>query len=367
MDWGIDLKKTEWNVMLQFLVAMLILAVSKAVLNLVLQMSLLPRYEALLQSALPNIQISDRAGHTTWFFLQLLYLILRNLRQPTGLPIEILKLFGLTVTIIVLHLLSYLTAGMYFVRYIIKEKQRIKNIIQKEQESQDRERSLMLSDIAHDIRNPITVISGCAQALDDGMVTDPEKQSEYLHIIRTKSKRVEDLISILFEYAKLNSTGFRLQKSTADASEFLRRTAAQLYPDVEQAGMELIPEIPNQVELRTFDSIQFSRVIINLVNNAIKYNSQGCKILIRYTVDPEAWEDDVLLIADSGDVIDAETVGRLFEPFSRGDQSRPTDGGSGLGLSIVKSIVELHGGTIEYQEHVEGYTKGFLIRIPRES
>ncbi len=282
------------------------------------------------------------------------------------LPTEsALRVFGLSALLLILQLLPYLAAGIYFVFYVIRESRRIRREDEEKQKQVDQERNRMLSNIAHDIRNPITTILGYAQALDDGMVRDAQKEADYHRAIRRKAERVDRLIDILFEYAKLNSSGFSLKKEPLDVCECLRQNAALLYSDAEEAGMELIPEIPNEAAVRSIDRLQFSRIITNLVTNSIRYNPKGTKILIRYIVDPDGWRDDRLVIADSGDAIDPEMAGRLFEPFSRGDASRPTDGGSGLGLSIVKSIVELHGGRISYCAEVEGYTKGFLIELPR--
>ncbi len=277
---------------------------------------------------------------------------------------SILSIFGISLLLLLLQVLPYILAGWYFTRYVVRESARVQKDDAERQKQLDLERNRMLSNIAHDIRNPITTISGYAQALDDGMVTDPVKQQEYLRSIRKKTDRVEELISLLFDYAKLNSGGVTLHAEPTDLCELLRQNAALSYTDAEEAQMELIPEIPNQPVIRSVDRLQFSRVITNLVNNAIRYNAKGTRILIRCEVDPEGWEDDRIIVADNGTAIDDATADTLFEPFSRGDTARPTDGGSGLGLSIVKSIVELHGGSITYKDSFEDYTKAFIIRLP---
>ncbi len=288
-----------------------------------------------------------------------------NLWRNSLMPTKALQLFGISMLLIFLQLLPYLIAGLYFTRYVMVEGRRIREEDERRRQELDREKNLMLSDIAHDIRNPITTISGYAQALDEGMVKDPAMQLKYLNTIRKKADRVENLISLLFDYAKLNSGGFALKKENLDICEFLRQNAALLYPDVEEAQMELIPEIPNEVMLRSFDRVQFSRVITNLLTNALRYNPKGTKILLRFESDSRFWGEDCLIIADTGEAIDKQMEQRLFEPFSRGDSSRPTDGGSGLGLSIVKRIVDLHGGRIVYRTDIEGYTKGFEITVFR--
>ena len=116
----------------------------------------------------------------------------------------------------------------------------------------------------------MTTVNGYAKALADGMVVEPEKQLEYLQAIQNKSARMNDLIHLLFEYVKLDSEGFSLDRKETDLSELLRENAALIYADFEDAGMEFEIDIPEEVVSVSVDSIQFSRVITNLLNNAIE-------------------------------------------------------------------------------------------------
>ncbi len=288
-------------------------------------------------------------------------MLLETLQQPA-----VFLIFALSIAMLALQLLPYAAAGLYFIRYVVRESRMMRAEMTRRQEILDVRRNRMLSDIAHDIRNPMTTIAGYAQALDEGMVRDPAKQQEYLRSIRQKSERVEMLISLLFDYAKLNSGGITLHREQTDLCELLRQNTAQLYTDAEEAKMELIPEIPAGPVFRKVDPLQLSRVVNNLIANAIRYNPESTKILIRFEIDPDGWKKDSLIVADTGISLDPKMEEILFEPFSRGDSSRPTDGGSGLGLSIAKSIVELHGGKIEYRTDIDGYTKGFVISLPDE-
>ncbi len=398
MDWGIDLRKNEFRTLLHFFIALVMIFLLEMMLSPLIEGVLFPDLWKLYGVVTPeNLELKYQQKimlEGSGIFLMLLWFssviipapfrewamnLGQGLEQMITLVIpqikidlwssqvqvkDALQLFGLSLLLLLLQLLPYVIAGLYFMLYVVRNGKRIREEDRKRQEKLDRERNLMLSDIAHDIRNPMTTISGYAQALDEGIVRDPVKQAEYFHTIRKKSDRVEELLSLLFDYAKLNSTGYSLNKEQLDLCEFLRQIAAQLYLDVEDADMELIPEIPNTKHLAYIDRTQFTRVITNLVTNSIRYNPKGTKILIRLTIDPNDWEDDRIIICDTGNEISRATEERLFEPFSRGDTSRPTDGGSGLGLSIVKSIVELHGAKIVYRRDIVGYTKGFEIRLP---
>jgi hypothetical protein len=211
-----------------------------------------------------------------------------------------------------------------------------------------------------------------AKALADGMVVEPEKQLEYLQAIQNKSARMNDLIHLLFEYVKLDSEGFSLDRKETDLSELLRENAALIYADFEDAGMEFEIDIPEEVVSVSVDPIQFSRVITNLLNNAMKHNESGTHIKIgMYRKNGYIY----ILVADSGRRIPGELAEHLFEPFTKGDVSRKSGSGSGLGLSIAKKIIEMHGFQMDFIQQLDekkipqiaGYTKEFVIQIADDS
>lgn len=280
-------------------------------------------------------------------------------------------LFFLTVfawTVIVL--LPYIIAAVSFARVTIREFREIQRQREEEQREFDRKRNLMLSDIAHDLRTPMTTVCGYAKALNDGMVTEPEKTREYLQAIQNKSVRMNELINLLFEYVKLDSDGFTLNLERTELFELLRENAALAYSDMEDAGMDFEIEIPEDVFYISADRIQLSRVITNLLNNARKHNPAGTKVglLVR-----QGETELCICVADNGEHIPWELAEHMFEPFAKGDASRKSGTGSGLGLSIAKKIVEMHGFYLEFvqypktetQNGIEGYTKEFVIHIRR--
>ena len=171
-------------------------------------------------------------------------------------------------------------------------------------------------------------------------------------------------MQLLFEYAKLNSTGFSLDKKQIDLCELLRENAAEMYADAEEKGLEILAEIPEEAIPVMADPVQLSRAVGNLLTNAIRYNEAGTKILVGLSAPARETGDICLVIADTGAAIPAEMAEKIFEPFYRGDKARTTDGGSGLGLSIAGTIVRMHGWELSLQTDLEGYTKAFVIRIP---
>jgi len=272
---------------------------------------------------------------------------------------EQFPLILLIVTIILFVAPLMLTLYM-FTRAVTEEVQRLeaeKSAFRREYEKQ---RNLMLSDIAHDLRTPITTIAGYAKALNDGMVTDEEKCKEYLQAIENKSERMSDLITLFFDYVKLGSEGFHLNMEKTDLCELMRENAAMLYSDVEEKGMELIVEIPEEPCIVEADALQFSRVVTNIINNAIRHNEAGTEITLELQQKLNKVE---IVISDNGTLIEEEMAEHIFEPFAVGDKSRRTKGGNGLGLSIAKKIVEMHGWELHLYQNKWGYRKAFVINI----
>ena len=168
----------------------------------------------------------------------------------------------------------------------------------------DRKRNLMLSDIAHDLRTPVTTVSGYAKALADHMVQEPEKQQEYLDAIQNKSVRIGNLINLLFEYVKLDSEGFTLNCKTLDLCELLRENAAMLYAEMEENGMTLTADIPEETIPVWADELQLSRVVTNLLTNAISTIQRKNRSLFLLG----AGEQDYVLVA-AQNLIPEEQVG----------------------------------------------------------
>lgn len=267
---------------------------------------------------------------------------------------------GCVIGVFILWIIPFVIAGLIFTRRIHTK------IIELEENkrARDREfegrRNLLISDMAHDIKTPITTVAGFSKALSDGTV-QPEHEKEYLNSIYLKSMQVSDLVSLLFEYVKLDSEGYSLRRQKEDVCELVRKCTARLYPDFEEKGMQPEIDIPDDRILLEIDSTQLERAINNLLVNTIKYNPDGTKVMVSLERPKGAV---VIKISDSGVFIDSEIARHLFDPFVRADESRNASG-NGLGLSICKKIVKMHGGNvrlIQYKNPEEhGITKTFEI------
>ena len=242
---------------------------------------------------------------------------------------------------------SRLTRGRLAAELQAAEEERVRHYAQ---------RNLMLSDMAHDLRTPVMGISSLARALEDGMVKDDETRQRYLHSIVVKSDKMGELATMLFEYIKLESKGFELNREPLDLAQLLLGEAAALYSDAEDAGMELIVEVPEEPTPIYADKAQMKRVVSNLLSNAIRHNPVGTRIVLALVRRAGTAQ---VVVADSGRPIAGDPQ-ELFEPFARGDASRSSEG-HGLGLSIAKTVVDMHGYRLDLQQPYGNYAKAFII------
>lgn len=223
----------------------------------------------------------------------------------------------------------------------------------------EQQRAKMLADISHDLKTPITVISGYINALKDGKIP-MEDLPQYMETIEKKVNSLTELINSFHEYSKTEHPDFHLDLKRMDLCEFLREYLAEKFDEINQAGFLLDVKIPEEPILCDIDSFQFKRAFNNILNNALQYNRLGTVIRVSLTQK----ETSLLLsIADNGVGIPDEIKKDLFSPFVVGNQSRSTSG-SGLGLSITKKIINAHGWNIRLADtkNMEGTI--FEIEIP---
>ncbi|MBO4242000.1 MAG: HAMP domain-containing histidine kinase [Clostridiales bacterium] len=267
----------------------------------------------------------------------------------------------------IMVVLPFAAGAVIFSRLVTGEIRKLEEARENERKENEKKRYLMISDIAHDLKTPMTTVSGYAKALSDGVVREDQRQ-EYLDAISNKTGRMNDIIQMLFNYVRLDSQGFELVTKDTDLCELVRETVSSLYQDIEDAGDELDIDIPETSMILKLDKIQFGRVITNLITNAYKHNEKGTDIKVSVTRDTDEIR---IYVADSGKLIEKELADEIFEPFTMGDKSRSSGGGSGLGLSVAKKIVGLHGYKIKLVQAPEvaryglgdQYKKAFVIII----
>ena len=229
---------------------------------------------------------------------------------------------------------------------------------EREREQLDRERQQMIANISHDLKTPVTVISGYVDALADGKVP-PEQQARYLAAIRSRTAALTQLINAFHEYSKVEHPRFVLQRRQVDLCEYLREYLAAKYDEIELAGFTLQVDIPETPCPCSLDPFELGRALDNLIGNSLRYNRLGTVLSVSLALDGT---QAVVTVADNGHGIPADRLDTIFEPFVVGSDAR-NQGGSGLGLSITRRIVELHGGSIGVESGPSTGT-AFTIRLP---
>ena len=227
----------------------------------------------------------------------------------------------------------------------------IRKLMDKERES-ERTKNELITNVAHDLRTPLTSIIGYLELLSSGPAISQEMQKKYIDIAYVKAKRLEKLIEDLFGFTKMNYGRISMNVGKVDIVKLLGQLLEEFYPSFMDKDLtyELKSNVPSQVI--TADGNLLARLFDNLINNAIKYGAEGKKVLVQVLA-----KDDIVTVSvtNYGYVIPAEELPLIFNKFYRVEQSRSSKtGGTGLGLAIAKSIVDMHGGTISVASDLNG-------------
>ena len=231
-----------------------------------------------------------------------------------------------------------------------------------EREKQNKE---LISNISHDLKTPITAIKGYSQGLLEGVADNPDKQMKYIKIINNKANDMNNLINELTLYSSIDNNRIPYNFVKLNVASYFGDCIEEIGTDLESKSIEL-----NYANLTTEDTVivadpeQLKRVINNIVNNSVKYldREDGSGIIDIRILDEV---DSVRVeIEDNGKGIAQEDIPNIFDRFYRTDSSRNSkQGGSGIGLSIVKKIIEDHGGYIWCTSHEgEGTCMHFVLR-----
>lgn len=221
------------------------------------------------------------------------------------------------------------------------EKERLANLALREEEKVKHE---LITNVAHDLRTPLTSMIGYLQLLCDHPQLDEDTRQKYLGIIQDKANRLNHLMDDLFDYAAFSSKEIRYHETRLNISELIAQIADEFYPVFEKTHHPLNIHMSSNHLYVNGDGLLLARVFDNLISNAIKYGAEGKPIEIDVSHD----ETSVTIkVTNDGKTLTREELDQLFEKFYRTDESRSsTTGGTGLGLAIAKSIIEMHQGEI---------------------
>ena len=211
----------------------------------------------------------------------------------------------------------------------------------------DKDNKELISNISHDLKTPITAIKGYVEGIMDGVANTPEKMDRYIHTIYNKANDMDRLINELTFYSKMDTNRIPYTFNKISVTEFFDDCAEELDSELESKSVQF--QYSNYVGpevLVIADAEQIKRVINNIVSNSLKYMGSSRERRINLRV-KDVGDFVQVEIEDNGKGIAAKDLPNIFDRFYRTDASRNSSkGGSGIGLSIVKKIMEDHGGKV---------------------
>ncbi len=228
----------------------------------------------------------------------------------------------------------------------------------------ERTRRDLIAAVSHDLRTPLASLRALAEALNDGVVDDPEGIKRYLRLITGETERLNMLIDDLFELARLESGALQLDRMPSPVQDLISETLERMTAQAGRKGLQLEGEIVGDPPPVLIDGQQMTRVLLNLVQNAIRHTPADGSVTLRALVSNVAGEEGVLVeVRDTGEGIAPDDLPRVFDRFYRGDPARTREAGAGLGLAIARGIVEAHGGRI-WVESEPGRGTRFAFTLP---
>ena len=218
-----------------------------------------------------------------------------------------------------------------------------------------------LAVVSHELRTPLNAILGWAELLRDGRLPDA-KRDRASHAIYDSAKRQAHLIDELLDVARIMSGKLRLERGTVDLTEIVSGAIGAVQPAIEAKNIDIVVDAAPSLSAIYGDGARLQQITWNLLSNAVKFTPEGGSVRIQLRKVGSVAE---MIVSDSGDGIPDHFLPYVFEPFRQADGSttRP-HAGLGLGLSIVKQLVEAHGGTVSAENREGGRGAVFIVRLP---
>ncbi len=218
----------------------------------------------------------------------------------------------------------------------------------------------LITNVAHDLRTPLTSILGYLELLRKKKGLDPEQRERYLEIAYTKAKRLQKLIEELFGFTKLSYGRLNMNVRQLDIVRLLSQLVEESYPSFEKQGLSYEFTANCASCMMEGDPDLLVRLLDNLLSNAIKYGAEGKRVIVRLRAEKKRV---TIKVVNYGYVIPEEELPLIFDKFYRVEHSRAEGtGGTGLGLAIVKNITEMHHGTISVSSDLSGTC--FTVKLP---
>jgi signal transduction histidine kinase len=223
-------------------------------------------------------------------------------------------------------------------------------------------RRYLIAAVSHDLRTPLASIRAMVEAINDGVVADEATVGRYMQTIGGEVDRLSRLINDLFELSQIDAGALTLRLESGSLHDLISDTLRSFGAQAAQRGVHLAGSVHAALPPVRMDGARVQRVLDNLVGNALRHTPAGGTVEIRAEEEGGAVR---VTVQDSGPGVAAAELPRVFEPFYRGDESRSRAAGAGLGLTIARGIVELHGGTIGVRS-MPGQGAAFHFTLPLE-
>ncbi|MBE7434339.1 MAG: HAMP domain-containing protein [Anaerolineales bacterium] len=229
------------------------------------------------------------------------------------------------------------------------------------QREMEKMRSELLAWVGHDLQTPLASIRAILEALEDGVVEDPETIKRYLNTAQRDVRSLSALIDDLFQMAQLNAGGFQLERANSSLADLISDTLESFAELAARQNIRLAGSVDPQVDPVDMDTRRIGRVLNNLIGNAIRHTPADGEIKVTARRTNRGVE---VSVADSGEGIRPEDLPHIFDGFYRGEKSRSrSTGGAGLGLAISRGIVQAHGDDIHVESQA-GQGSRFTFHIP---
>ncbi len=229
--------------------------------------------------------------------------------------------------------------------------EQVRSLMEREREA-ERTKNDLITNVAHDLRTPLTSIIGYLELLSSNRPLDEEMRKKYLSIAYQKSCHLQVLIEDLFGFTSLGYGKITAKMTELDIVNLLAQLLDEFYPIFEQNHLEYSYNTNVSSKIIVGDGTLLARLFDNLLNNAVKYGNDGKMINVILNAEETAVTIQVI---NFGSIIPANELNTIFEKFYRMEQSRSTQtGGTGLGLAIAKNIVDVHNGSITAESSLNG-------------
>lgn len=222
-------------------------------------------------------------------------------------------------------------------------------------------RAEFVSNVSHELKTPLTSIRMYAETLLDGRYRDRDEMTDYLRTLMSESQRLSRLVGNVLDFSRMEEGRKTYDFRTEDLGEIVRSTMASFEYMLRENGFAFEVDVPEGLPSVYGDREGLSAALSNLISNAVKYSFDVKEIRVSVS---DRGDSQTIEVSDRGVGIPEMERKRIFEKFYRVEDSRVGAGGTGLGLSLVKSIMEAHGGSVEVEGRVGGGSV-FRLIVPK--